>query len=315
MSLRKSSETDLDRLIGLFDQLRHGSSSAQDPIEIPRSSRELFALHMAANPDGAIVAEEGNDLQGAAFSCLWGRTGWVGPLGVDPQHQGIGVGSRLLEEVIQSLQGAGATVIGTELPVAEERAVGFLLRRGFRPHPPTLVMEKKVIDEGVPENTPEPTYFSSLMEEKRGEFLDDVRSLSASMDADLDYTAAVEQVDATRMGESLILREAENPVGLAICHTRSYVSEGEPELLRVPVLCLNEASPHPTLDKLLAVVGLLARETRADRIRIPVPGRCWEAVRYLLERGFRVAGTRQRMTLMGYPDRSDASRINLARWG
>ena len=116
------------------------------------------------------------------------------------------------------------------------------------------------------------------------------------------------------MGESILLRREDHPAGLAICHTRPHAQEGDADLLRVSVLALDEPHPYPSLESLLGAVGVLARDARASRVQLPVPSRCWEGLRCLLGMGYRVGPGRVRMTLLGYPERGEAGRINLARW-
>jgi len=176
------------------------------------------------------------------------------------------------------------------------------------------MLERSLEEAGAVENDIEPVYYSSLLEGDRNQFLEDVRRLSTSLDADLDYGPEVELVEAHRMGDSLLVRDGETPVGLAICHTRPHADEGETNLLRIQTLCVDETHPYPALGSMLGVVGILASEVRASKIRLPLPSRCWEGLRLLSEQGYRVSGSRLRMSLLGYPERGDASRMNLALW-
>lgn len=313
MTVRRMNEADLGEVNRILSQSQAGP--IRDPgLPAPKREPQLVASYRDAHEEGAHVAEEDGRIVGFACTRLWGRTGWIGPLAVEQPMQGRGIGSRLLEESINALQGAGVTVLGAEIRADEPRPFGLLAGHGFHPVPPAVVLERSVGEEGVPADAPEAIYFSSLMEAERERFLEDVRRISSSLDADLDYRSEVELVDRHELGDSLLLRDDERALGLAVCHTRPWLEEGEPPTLRVRVLALDENDPFPSLDPLLGVVGVLARESGAERIRLPLPTRAWEGLRIFLERGWRVGPTRVRMTLLGYPERGEASRVHLAAW-
>jgi len=314
MKQRRMEESDLEAVNRVLSESQAEPHIAGPQAFPPLRSMDLLRMARAACPEAALVVEEKGRVGGFLFARIWGRTGWIGPMGVEAALQGQGLGTCLMEEAVEALKRAGATVIGAEVPPAAPRGIGFLSGMGFRPLTPTLEMERHVEEEGLTGEGLEPVYYSSLLEDDRSVFLEDVRLLSSSLDSDLDYSREVELVEEHGMGDSFLLRrEAEN-IGLAICHTRPHAQEGDPDLLRVSVLALDEAYPFPSLEPLLGVVGLLAKEARASRVLLPVPSRCWEALRSLLALGYHVGPARIRMTLLGYPERGEAGRVNLARW-
>lgn len=315
MTLRRMEPADLETVNRLLSESQAELPLAGQQAWFPLRSINLLEMQLSACPEGALVTEDGGKIVGFLFSRTWGRTGWIGPLGVEASHQGQGLGTALVHEAVESLKRQGATVIGVEVPPDAPRGVGFFAGMGFRPLTPALELERHLEEsEGIAGEGAEPVYYSSLLQDDRETFLEDVRRLSASLDADLDYGHEVRLVEDHSMGESILLRREDRPVGLAICHTRPHAQEGDADLLRLSVLALDEAHPFPSLEPLLGAVGLLARESRASRVQLSVPSRHWESLRALLEMGFRVGPARIRMTLLGYPERGEAGRINLARW-
>jgi len=314
MKQRLMEESDLESVNRVLSETLAEPHAASQLAGPPLRSMDLLRMQRAACPEGALVVEEKGRVAGFLFARVWGRTAWIGPMGVEAALQGQGLGTCLMEEAVEALKRAGATVIGAEVPPAAPRGIGFLSRMGFRPLTPALEMERHVEEEGLTGEGLEPAYFSSLLEDDRRSFLEDVRRLSSSLDSDLDYSREVEMVEEYGMGDSFLLRRESDTIGLAVCHTHPHAQEGDPDLLRVSVLALDEAHPFPSLEPLLGVVGLLAVEARASRVVVPVPSRCWEALRSLLALGYRVGPARIRMTLLGYPERGEAGRVNLARW-
>lgn len=315
MKLRNARPDDIDSLNELLSAAVAEPDVGEDGGFVPPRSRRLLNLFLAGHPDAAFVLEDGKRIGGLVFGRLWGRTGWIGPLALEPSLRGQGHGGRLLERAEDSLRRAGATVIGTEVPLSHAGALGFFAARGYKPMQPSLDLERRIEgEEGVPGEGGEAAYFSSQEGTDRDRFLEDVRLLSASLDADLDYRPEVELAVEHRMGDSILFRKEGRPVGLAVCHTRPYAEEGEAGIARLTVLALEEGYPYPSLDAVLHVVGLLALEARLRSLVVPLPGRHWEALRALIALGYRAGPVRLRMTLLGYPERGEARRLNLARW-
>lgn len=312
MQLRAMEPYDLEAVARLC-----GEGGLGEGAEGEARATERFAMCREAHPGEAYVVVKGSSLVGAGFCRLWGRTGWVGPMAVEPTHQGEGVGTMLLERLVDELKRGGATVIGAEISPAASHGIGFLAHRGFKPLYATLLLERTLAagePPGFEDEAAEPVFYSSILPDERGRFLDDARGLSTAMDADLDYSPEVELVERFGVGESILLRRRDEPVALAVCLTRPEACGVPTGRLQVQLLALDEMDPFPPLDGMLASIELLAREARLEHVAIPVPGRWWNGLQALLQRGYRVRQADVRLNLLGFPERGTTGKINFARW-
>ena len=81
--------------------------------------RAGFGAHLAgvvefagARLDGeVVVAEADGDLAGVAAGALFGGTGWIGGVGVAPDHRRAGLGAALTQSIIEFLEARAATTI------------------------------------------------------------------------------------------------------------------------------------------------------------------------------------------------------------
>ena len=111
-----------------------------DAVEQLQILNDAIHEYYSSEPDGMFVAEEGGNIIGTCFgiadSDTKGHISWVG---VDPDHQGKGVGSELLEAAVSHLESKGIRTIqlGTDRP----RSLPFYSRHGFRIINWTLVKE------------------------------------------------------------------------------------------------------------------------------------------------------------------------------
>jgi putative acetyltransferase len=317
MQIREMEEKDLAAVREICAAVSAGAAEAGEGGGTAAWPVERLVMCRDAHPGGSFVAVDGSTILGGGFCRIWGRTGWVGPVAVDPARQGDGVGTLLLDRLLEELQRRGAAVIGAEISPSASRGIGFLARRAFKPIHAALQLERTLSEgsaAGYEEGAILPVYFSSLVPEERGRFLEDVRLLSASLDQDLDYSGEVQAVDNTEAGESLLFRRGEDPVALAVCLTKPAPA-GLPEgRLQVQILALDEGAPYESLDTLLVSLELLAREARLDHVVLPVPGRSWDALQALLERGYRVRQADLRLNLLGFPERGAPGKVNFARW-
>lgn len=88
--------------------------------------------------DGAGMAADGSALGFCAHSVL--RTGWLGPMGTDPDHQGSGVGSALVSAVATDVMVAGLADVEISWvgPVRFYAKLGARLSRSFRSYAKVL---------------------------------------------------------------------------------------------------------------------------------------------------------------------------------
>jgi len=95
--------------------------------------RGVFLVFLENNPDTFLVAEYSGKIIGYVMGYLRpDLEGHIMSIAVDPAYRGNGVGSALLEEVIERLIKKGARYIGLEVRVSNEGAIKLYERFGFR---------------------------------------------------------------------------------------------------------------------------------------------------------------------------------------
>ena len=117
---RNFQPADTDGLLALWDQARN---SGFEPVY---SLAEVLA---SCNQDHAIIAFDGDQIIGAAVGRVAHEQGWVVLLVVSTDHQGQGIGGRLLGELEIDMASSGITKVS--MLVADDGKSGVLEKVGF----------------------------------------------------------------------------------------------------------------------------------------------------------------------------------------
>lgn len=135
MSIRFRSfqPADTDGLLALWDQARN---SGFEPVY---SLAEVLA---SCNQDHAIMAVDGDQIIGAAVGRVAHEQGWVVLLVVSIDHQGQGIGGRLLGELEIDMATSGITKVS--MLVADDGKSGVLEKVGFSPLKNLKYFEREV---------------------------------------------------------------------------------------------------------------------------------------------------------------------------
>lgn len=103
--------------------------------------REELAGVLARDPDLLLVLEHEGALVAAVMGTFDGRRGWVNRLAVHPDHQGRGLGRRLLAEVEDRLRAKGCRKVNLLVEPDNAAVAGFYERLGYR-RDPLIFMER-----------------------------------------------------------------------------------------------------------------------------------------------------------------------------
>lgn len=103
--------------------------------------REELAGVLARDPDLLLVLEHEGALVAAVMGTFDGRRGWVNRLAVRPDHQGRGLGRRLLAEVEDRLRAKGCRKVNLLVEPDNSAVAGFYERLGYR-RDPLIFMER-----------------------------------------------------------------------------------------------------------------------------------------------------------------------------
>lgn len=250
-------------------------------------TRENVLASLALFPTGCFVSGEGK-LTGYVFARHWGRIGWVGTFGIDPDRRGEGIGRRLLRAAVDSLEAAGCTTIGLETMAESPYNLGLYARFGFRPVYPTLTLEKEIAPSSSLPHTAVPRTVGELA---------DVRAISESARDGLDYAVECRNALEFGWGQPLLIGEP-SPWAVAIVRTTHTHEAPVGPLGIVTMLCIAAAERHRVAEAVVAAEAFAgARGYR--RIRVLAPSADWPTLQALLALGFKVARMTARMLLRG----------------
>jgi GNAT superfamily N-acetyltransferase len=264
-----------------------------------------YAIRDAA--DGAMVWRgERNDI--VAFNIVHrsGVEGWMGPIAVRSEHQGIGAGKEIVARGIEWLRTHGASVIGLETMPRTMDNIGFYSSMGFVPGRLTLTT---TVDATYAERPG--TLYGRLSSLEKDDMLERCRDLVASLQPGYDHSREIQLTDELALGDTLLLLKRDRLVGFALCHTAPLVEGRAREDLRVLKLALAEMS-H--LDEMVKLLSDLARRSGTRRVSVRVQGEYTDAYARMIALHGRVRWSDLRMTLTGYPERKPDRGLVLSNW-
>jgi len=86
---------------------------------------------LARDPENLLVVEHDGEVVGSVMVGYEGHRGWVNYLAVDPDHQGRGLGRRLMERAEEILGQLGCAKVNLQVRSSNEAAIGFYRRIGY----------------------------------------------------------------------------------------------------------------------------------------------------------------------------------------
>ena len=282
---------------------RDGMAGVRVPFLNPAVWR--YAIRDAA--DGAMVWRgERGDI--AAFNMVHrsGVEGWMGPLAVRSEHQGVGVGKEIVRRGIDWLKVHGSTVIGLETMPRTMDNIGFYSAMGFVPGKLTLTA---TLDAAYADR-PAPLY-GRLANRDKDDVLARCRDLVSSLQPGYDHSREIQLTDELSLGDTLLLMRGEEIIGFALCHTTPLVEGRAREELRVLKLALLDLS---ALDEMLRMLCDFARRSGTRRISVRVQGEYESAYGRLVAMRARIRWSDLRMTLQGFPERRAERGMMLSNW-
>jgi len=264
-----------------------------------------YAIRDAA--EGAMVwrGERGDIV---AFNIVHrsGVEGWMGPIAVRSEQQGMGAGKEIVRRGIDWLKVHGATVIGLETMPRTMDNIGFYSAQGFSPGKLTLTTTL----EATYADRPAPLY-GRLSGQDKDDMLEGCRALVASLLPGYDHSREIQLTDELALGDTLLLMQKDEVVGFALCHTAPLVEGRAREDLRVLKLAVRDVS---LLDEMVRLLADLARRSGTRRVSIRVQGDYDAAYQRLIALRGRVRWSDLRMTLTGHAERRPANGMVLSNW-
>lgn len=235
-----------------------------------------------------------------------GHEGWMGPLAVREDCQGLGYGKVIVRAAIDHLKTVGCRVIGLETMPRTMDNIGFYASIGFVPGRLTLTMTL----EASP-SLRAPTLLSALGAAEHERAIADCAALADRVQPGYDYTRELRLTAALGLGDTILLHQGDRLAGFALCHSTSLVEGRAREELRVLKVVLDDES---LLMDMLPLLADYARRSGAIRAAIRVQSEHTRTFRMLVEVGARVRWTDLRMSLSDYEERTPPAGLLVSNW-
>ena len=268
------------------------------------------AVWRYAIEDAAAGAMVWRDARGeiAAFNMVHrsGVEGWMGPLAVRTEYQGSGVGKEVVEQGIAWLKREGATVIGLETMPRTMDNIGFYSALGFIPGRLTITL---TLDAAPADRGPE--LLGRLGVGDREAVIAEAKSLVDRLAPGYDFTRELELTESLALGDTVLVRDGDRLMGIALCHTAPLVEGRTREELRVLKLAVADDA---ALDAMLRALCDFAKRSGTRRVALRVQGEYPGMYRTMVAAGARVRWTDLRMALGGFEERKGGQGVVLSNW-
>ncbi len=278
----------------------------------PRTPGNVLSL-LGKDPDGCFVAEVDGQVVGFIFSRTWGAVGWFGTFAVLPEHQGRGIGQRLIAASLDYLRQTDVRVIGLETMPESPNNLGLYLKAGFRARLITLLLTKSLNDAAPEVNLP---CWSDVDVRTQERWIGELREANGQIPPGFDYSKEVLSTAQHDQGETLVLTDDGSALGMSTVWLLNPREGGESERAIVQALVLHPA--HTNIEafrSLLTASEALSRSRGKQLLSVPVNTRHTWALQMLLEWGYVVERAMVRMVLHGMSEEPLEDRlVNCSRW-
>ena len=237
-----------------------------------------------ANPNAAFAAEINNEVVGSNFATNWGSVGFFGPLTIRPDLWDKGVGKRLMEPVIECFENWDTKQAGLFTFPHSQKHIGLYQRFGFYPRFLTALMSKPVEPSG---RSSAWTKFSDTPAGERAASIDACRELTNAIYDGLDLEHEIRAVADQNLGDTVLLWNDSQLVGLAVCHSGAGTEAGSGVCYVKFGAARPGADAKQNFNRLLDACEEMSSSRGLLRITAGVNTARHEAYQQMLARGFR----------------------------
>jgi len=254
-----------------------------DPMQF-RGDGEAVSGRYHTNPDGAFVGELDGRLIASGVIMDWGSAAVLGPLGVDPDHWGKGIGHQLMDSMTEHLNRRGFDFTGLFTHPQSASHIRLYEQFGFWMQRVTGVMMKPVAAYAA---SLDYALFSGFDDLEFDRALAECKSLTDGLHPGLDLSREIRTVAELGLGDTLALRQNDAQVGFAICH---FGARSEASSARVMVkFAMARSGDTEAFIALLASCENLAARLGASEIAAGANSGRLRAYRLMKDAGYRTA--------------------------
>ncbi len=283
ISVRLLRESDLDDVDHIFRQAFGTHIGLPDPTSFGSDS-DVIRTRWLADPTAAFGAELGDTLVGSSFATHWGSVGLFGLLSVRPDLWDRGIAKRLIKPALELFSKWGIKHGGLFTWADNAKHIGLYQKFGFWPRYLTAIMAKPV---GQPEPLLQWSRYSMVPESDRADCLMACCKLTYSIYEGLDLKREIQAVDTQGLGDTVLLWDDAELVGMAVCHSGQGSEAGSGTCY----VKFGVARPGPTAEhvfaQLLDACEAFAVAKGMSFIVAGVNTERYQAYRKMMERSFR----------------------------
>ena len=277
-------------------------------VRVPYLNPQVWSYALLDAGDGAMVwRDEAGEIAAFNIAHRSGTEGWMGPLAVRPDQQGVGIGKTIVRAAADWLMDQGVTTLGLETMPRTVENIGFYARLGFTPGHLTLTMTQDLGTRGHAA----PSLLSQRLPAARDAGIEAARRLVADLAHGPDFTREILLTAQLGLGDTTLLEGPAGLDGLVVWHS-APLAEGRPkEELRILKLA---ARDERAFQAVITATEAAAARSGIRRVAVRCETRHTHAFRQLVERGYRVRWTDLRMTYEGYPEPDLAEGVIFSNW-
>jgi N-acetylglutamate synthase-like GNAT family acetyltransferase len=241
--------------------------------------RDLVRSRFRAAPDRAWVAEVEGEVVGSVLATRWGSFAFLGPLTVHPELWDQGIGTRLLEPVLEAFSRWDVRQAGLFTFADSPKHLGLYQKHGFWPGSLTVIAAKRTGERAA-------TAFA-LASSSGGDVLDEVAALTHDVFPGLDVRREMVAADELGLGDTVLVRDEEALEAVAVCHCGAGSEAGsDTGYVKFAAVRPGEGAGG-RFEQLLDACESFAVESGLSRLVAGVDTGRLDAYRRLLARGYR----------------------------
>jgi GNAT superfamily N-acetyltransferase len=266
-------------------------------VRVPQLNPDVWRYALRDAGAGAMAwSDERGDLVAFNVAHHSGIEGWMGPLAVRPDRQGLGLGKAVIRSAVEWLVEQRVRVLGLETMPRTVENIGFYSQLGFSPGYLTVTLTGDVIQRSVRGRF---LRLSELGQRERGAAFTRCRETLGQALPGYDFTRELELTSQLSLGDTVVIGSASEMSAFALYHSVPLAEARPGDELRVLKLY---AESLAAFDKVVVALESCAARLKLRRVAIRCQTAYGAAYRYLIQRGYRVRWTDLRMCLDGHTE-------------
>ena len=266
-------------------------------VRVPQLNPDVWRYALRDAGDGALVWTDERD-HPVAFNVAHhsGVEGWMGPLAVRPDRQGLGLGKAIIQAAVDWLLERRVRVIGLETMPRTVENIGFYSRLGFAPGHLTVTLTGDVQHRAVRGRF---LQLGHLPLAERATWTERCRKTLDAWLPGYDFTRELELTSQLALGDAVVIPSDDGVAAFTLYHSVPLAEARGGDELRVLKLY---AASADAFDRLIVALESCAAKLRLRRVAVRCQTAYHAAYRSLVQRGYRVRWTDLRMCLEGYEE-------------